>query len=140
LQLTETFERKPASFSVSLPLSQEWCDEISPPVQLQERKEVYILELEQKKWYVGISNDPESRLKSHNSGEGSRWTKKYPPVRIHKRIQNPDSFDEDKYTKIYMAKYGIENVRGGSYCQLELPEYSLTALKKELKTAIASCV
>jgi hypothetical protein len=33
-----------------------------------------------------------------------------------------DKFDEDKYVFKYMEKYGIENVRGGCFSQVVLPE------------------
>jgi hypothetical protein len=139
LQITQAWERQHSIDSSSLPLAQGWHDGISQPTQPQESSEVYVLELEQKKWYVGSTHDPEFRFESHISGKGSKWTQKYPFVRIHKRIPDQTSFDEDKHTKIYMAKYGIENVRGGSYCDLKIPQCLLIALKKELKTANNEC-
>jgi hypothetical protein len=50
-----------------------------------------------------------------------------------------DEFDEDKYTKMYMKKYGIDRVRGGSYTQMNLPEYSKQTLEKELCSASDLC-
>jgi hypothetical protein len=37
-----------------------------------------------------------------------------------KIIKNCSSFDEDKYVKEYIAKYGIDKVRGGSYVTNDL--------------------
>ena len=57
------------------------------------------------------------RLQQHFSGEfqGSKWTSKYKPIKLIQTIDNADEFDEDKWVKIYMKKYGIDNVRGGTY-------------------------
>ena len=33
-----------------------------------------------------------------------------------------DKWDEDKKTKTYMEKYGIANVRCGSYCKITLAQ------------------
>jgi len=38
-----------------------------------------------------------------------------------------------------MAKYGIENVRGGSYCNMTINDNELKILKKELDTALDRC-
>jgi len=57
----------------------------------------------------------------HFDGHGSAWTKIHKP---YKRILfiKGDKFDEDKYVFKYMEKYGIENVRGGCFSQVVLPE------------------
>lgn len=97
---------------------------------------VYILECENNKYYIGKTDNLEKRLDAHRNGTVS-WTKKYPIVKIIDTIHNSDDFDEDKYTKIYMKKYGVENVRGGSYCQIKLPKQKLDMLTIELR--IDSC-
>jgi cellular nucleic acid-binding protein len=38
-----------------------------------------------------------------------------------------------------MSKYGVENVRGGSYCRITLPDESLNALKRELEGSEGRC-
>lgn len=43
---------------------------------------IYILELENQKYYVGKTENPEVRIDSHFQGEGSVWTKKYKPIRV----------------------------------------------------------
>jgi len=81
---------------------------------------IYILELEGGKYYVGKTDNPSIRISDHCNSYGSEWTKRYEPVRVVEIIPNCDTFDEDKYTKVYMHKYGIDNVRGGSFCMCEL--------------------
>ena len=74
---------------------------------------IYILKLQGGKYYIGKTSDPMKRYKEHLDGKGSAWTKKYAPIGVEKVIKNASPFDEDKYTKEYMAKYGIDKVRGG---------------------------
>lgn len=95
---------------------------------------IYILELEQGKYYVGKTNDPETRINKHFDLEGSAWTKKYKPIREIQRISNCDNYDEDKYTLKYMDMYGIENVRGGSFVTLSLDESTITYIKSISKS------
>lgn len=93
---------------------------------------IYILKLINSKYYVGKTHNIENRYEQHVNGTGSAWTKKYKPLSIIKRIKSTSQFDEDKYVKEYMSKYGIENVRGGTYTSIELDDISLLQLQKEL--------
>ena len=83
---------------------------------------IYVLKLEQGKIYVGRSNCPSDRIFNHFQEKGSECTKIYKPIGVVKKIKG-DAFDEEKYTLIYMDKYGVDNVRGGSYCKVNLPQY-----------------
>ena len=100
---------------------------------------IYVLKLEKEKYYVGITKNPHFRLENHFTGKGASWTKRYRPIKLIKIISNCDSFDEDKYTKIYMKKYGIDNVRGGSYVQHELNSSVRQHLEKELRQINNAC-
>jgi len=99
---------------------------------------IYILRLESGKYYVGKTDDVPKRYQEHLNGQGSAWTKKYPPVTLIKTVEG-SPFDEDKITKEYMGKYGIENVRGGSYCQIQLSDAHMTTLKMEIWNAHDCC-
>ncbi len=83
---------------------------------------IYVLQLENSKWYVGKTTNPEHRIQSHFDSNGSSWTQIHKPIKLHHLIPDCDDYDEDKYTKIYMDKYGINNVRGGSYVQVNLDD------------------
>ena len=101
---------------------------------------IYILLLENNKYYIGKSKDVMDRYQQHLDGEGSTWTKKYRPIRIIKIIENVSPFEEDKYTKEYMAKYGIDNVRGGTYASEKLDQIQYDSLQKEIWGAQDSCL
>lgn len=90
---------------------------------------IYVLKLEQNKYYIGKTDNPNIRLENHFSSNGSEWTKLYKPLNIIDIIPNCDNYDEDKYTKIYMDKFGIDNVRGGIYVQIELSKDIINFLK-----------
>jgi cellular nucleic acid-binding protein len=100
---------------------------------------IYILRLQGDKFYIGKSDNVTKRYQQHLTGSGSAWTKKYKPISLEKTIQNVSSFEEDKITKEYMAKYGIDNVRGGSYVQEELSDFHKEALKMEIWGAKDLC-
>jgi predicted GIY-YIG superfamily endonuclease len=100
---------------------------------------IYVLKLTNNKYYVGKTNDLERRKQEHLNGSASTWTKKYKPIGVEKIISNVSSFDEDKFVKEYMSKFGVENVRGGSYVKEELDEIQLYNLKKEIWAATDCC-
>jgi hypothetical protein len=100
---------------------------------------IYILELENKKYYVGKTSNPDFRLDQHFNSFGSQWTKKYKPIKVINLIPDCDNFDEDKYTLKYMEKYGINNVRGGTFCELKLSKDNLSTKKKMLNGSTDKC-
>ncbi len=79
-----------------------------------------MLQLEKGKYYIGKTNNPQFRLETHFNSNGSEWTKIYKPLKVLEIKPNCDDYDEDKYTRIYMDKYGINNVRGGSFVSVKL--------------------
>lgn len=102
-------------------------------------RQIYILSLENSKYYVGITENIECRLQKHFSGTGSKWTQIHKPIQIFKIFPSTDIFDEDNYTKKLMYKYGIDNVRGGSYCTIELTKEQITFLQREFASADDKC-
>ena len=52
----------------------------------------------------------------------------------------PDGFEEDKKVKELMSNYGIGNVRGGSYSNLELSAAQQQVLQLELAGATDRCL
>lgn len=89
---------------------------------------IYVLKLEQGKYYIGKTNNPSIRIDVHFHSNGAAWTKLYNPIKLVELIPNCDDYDEDKYTKIYMDKYGIDNVRGGSFVSVKLDKSIIDCL------------
>jgi hypothetical protein len=54
--------------------------------------------------------------------------------------QDQQLLEEDHVTEKYMAEFGVENVQGGSYCQLELPAAVVDVLQRKLLHADNLCV
>lgn len=101
---------------------------------------VYALELMSNKYYVGKTNDIDRRFTEHSNGLGAIWTKIYPPVTgpiILK--ENASAFDENVFFKEYVMKYGIENVRGDVYCQVNLSNEDIRMIQKEIDGAADQC-
>ena len=91
---------------------------------------VYAIQLEEGKYYIGKTNNPQFRLESHFNSNGSEWTKMFRPLRVIEIIPNCDDYDEDKITRQYMDKYGINNVRGGSFVSVKLNKSIIKTLRQ----------
>jgi len=100
---------------------------------------IYVLQLELNKYYVGKTNDPETKFDFHFSSCGSAWTKTFKPINICEFISERDPYEEDIYTLKYMEKYGIDNVRGGSFCTIELSEEQIKLINQMIKGSTNKC-
>ena len=100
---------------------------------------VYILKLEDNKYYVGKTKNINKRVLDHFTNNGSEWTKKYKPIEIINEYKSDDKFDEEKYTLMTMDKYGIDNVRGGSYCKIELSDLEKDKVKQTINSITDKC-
>lgn len=84
---------------------------------------IYVLELENNKYYVGKSRQPRYRIKQHLDGFGSNWTKLHKPTgryRIIRKNDNPYNLKiitETTVTYHLMLKFGYQNVRGAGWSQ-----------------------
>jgi cellular nucleic acid-binding protein len=98
---------------------------------MEKMESLYVLKLEKGKWYVGKSADIMKRYQQHLGGSGSAWTSKYSPVSLVESKPITSPHDENNVTKDYMKKYGVENVRGGSYTQVVLDDSTISVLENE---------
>ena len=100
---------------------------------------IYILRLKGGKYYIGKSDNVLERIRDHTNGTGSAWTRKYKPIDVEKTIPNASPFDEDKFVKEYMARYGIDHVRGGTYVTEHLSESQRSYVQEEIWGAKDCC-
>ena len=91
---------------------------------------IYVLLLQNDKYYIGKTSNPHFRFDNHFINKGSEWTRLHKPIKILELIPNCDDYDEDKYTYKYMDIYGIDNVRGGSYTSTILDKITKNQLIK----------
>jgi hypothetical protein len=99
---------------------------------------IYILKLENGKYYVGKSLNPIKRLENHFNENGSDWTKENKPIEVLNVFEG-DNFDEDKYVKKYMSEFGIDNVRGGSYSKMNISFQDRKVIENEIRGSTDKC-
>ncbi len=101
---------------------------------------VYVLELEDNKFYIGKTNNISRRFEDHKSSNSrsATWTRKFKPVRIIESYDNADGLDEDRITLEYMIKYGIDNVRGGPYVACDI-DSSREHIEHRIRMACDRC-
>ena len=124
-------------------LSKEYSidiDTIQKYIHYNNTVTIYILQLECGKYYVGKTKNMDIRYRQHMNGNGSFWTKKYKPIKIEREIPNCSNFDEDRYVKEYMSRYGVDNVRGGAYIQEKLDSSTKRFIRNELLMANDMCL
>lgn len=94
---------------------------------------IYVIKLENDKWYVGQSNNPLKKFKSHKSKKGAAYfTRKHKPIELaysfncykilrffDLKIETKFCIFEEIITDALIVKYGAENVQGGSKCGLK---------------------
>ena len=93
---------------------------------------LYVLRLQNEKWYIGRSSNLERRFTQHMDGTGAKWTVLHVPINIHESRPLVSDEDEDLFTLEYMKQYGIYNVRGGSFCAVEFRPWHVKEIKKRL--------
>jgi len=100
---------------------------------------IYVLELEDNKYYIGKTSNLSLRLDQHFNSSGSEYTKKYKPIRLYELIPDCDDYDEDKYTLKYIKKFGIDNVRGGSFCEFNISKEYIATINKMINSSNNNC-
>jgi len=93
---------------------------------------IYVLELENKNFFVYVSeNLPDYKILK-NCEIYYDFTKKFKPLKIIEKIQLNDEFQIDAIVKSYMNMYGYAYVRGGSYTTDPLTPAQEAIIQQEL--------
>lgn len=105
--------------------------------------QIYVLQLQNNKIYVGSTTDFFRRFEQHASGKGSIWTLTHAPLALPRGIlevfTQRSSLDEDMTTLRYMASHGIDNVRGGTFSECGLRPSHRETIVAMLRTANKQC-
>ena len=100
---------------------------------------IYVLLLNDNCYYIGkTTKHVDERFNEHMKGSAA-WTTLHTPIKIIETLNTTNPMDEDSVTKKYMLKYGIENVRGGSYTKITLDDWMIQALKHEFSSIDNCC-
>jgi NAD-dependent DNA ligase/predicted GIY-YIG superfamily endonuclease len=94
---------------------------------------IYILSLAEEKYYVGTTTNKYFTLQSYLNNNTASWTQKYKPLKLMRFIEDCYDYEEDIVTINLMKLYGIANVRGGSYNNVNLDKSTLDIIKQKLK-------
>lgn len=103
---------------------------------------LYVNQLQHGCYYIGTTDDPDNRYTQHDTGKGCHWTRIHPPIKqiLLKEISGLAGLEEDKVTKEFMIRYGIDKVRGGSYSQVKLTDNMIENLRHEMWHAKGRCL
>ena len=104
---------------------------------------VYVLELAQGRVYVGHSGDLRRRVQQHMSGQGSAFTKAFPPTgvllpRLGCVSGSAEAAERDE-TLRYMFLRGIQLVRGWRYVRVEMPEHEVQDAEENIRELFDLC-
>lgn len=83
----------------------------------------YVLQLQDGKIYVGNTDNIYARLLEHRlmSPSSALWVKHHGPVeRVLEISRGSGKADEHYKTLQYMSMFGWQNVRGSSYCKVQM--------------------
>ena len=83
----------------------------------------YVLQLQNGKFYVGETDNIYTRLLDHKlmTSSSALWVKHHGPIeRVVEVCRNSGKADELYKTLQFMTMFGWENVRGSSYCKVQM--------------------
>jgi len=93
---------------------------------------IYVLKLKQRKYYVGKTDHTLQRFNQHMRKNGAKWTKKYPVVDLYDFHPRMKASDENRITREMMRKFGVANVRGGSWTKVNMTKSEIARLEAKL--------
>ena len=103
---------------------------------------IYVIRQECGKYFIGKTDGPRiavADIQELAKKNNQRWLLNYRPYEIQELIHSLDTWDEDKITLKYMDKYGIDNVRGGSFNSVSLSSEELNTIRAMIASAKVQC-
>ena len=95
---------------------------------------LFIIKLKNDKWFLEYIIDEELNINNYFINRNYEFININAVEKIIEKKCLTNLFEIDKYVKEYMFKYGIDNVRGGSYKDTVLPNDKINSLKNEFDT------
>jgi len=99
----------------------------------------YVLECEEGMIYVGKTTNPEFRVEDHFTEGGAAWTSMYRPFAVLECRPSRDKFDEMNTTLQYMAKRGVQQVRGGPWTTIKMSASQEQTIKQMIASVDDLC-
>lgn len=103
---------------------------------------IYALRCEDGFYYVGQAKQNGQYIldvERHFQGEMIEWTKIHKPQRVDLLRYFCDENEVDEYTIMYMTRYGLDKVRGGSYSACTLSQAQLNEIQMFQLSSFAIC-
>lgn len=100
-------------------------------VKTEENKNIYVLNLEDDCYYVGVTNNLNKTIKDHNDGVITEWTILHKPTDYYIYQPLKSILEEDYIVENIMLKFGIDKVRGGSYSSIDFDEFQKETLNRK---------
>ena len=101
----------------------------------------FLMELEHGKYFVGASKDPLKTLEEHREGvAGMAWTQIHHPVRLKEIVAVARPRELDDYVRRCMLEWGVEHVRGGSWCDVRLRDKDRREISEGMREAVSEAV
>ncbi len=93
---------------------------------------IYVVHCSNNKYFVGASNMSKNAYLTHIRESPNEWLKVYHPKQIIDKFPAKFVNDEDLVTIQMMEKYGMVNVRGGSFSDVELTDVMIDIINKQI--------
>lgn len=100
---------------------------------------IYVLKLENDKYYVGKTSNLEARIEQHKNEQNCEWIIKYPFVSLLSSHNQTSIHDENNTALEMIETYGLDNVRGGFLCYMQVNIWQKTIIRRMLNSIYDRC-
>lgn len=116
-------------------LENELIDMKKEPCITQNKDEnrlyLYFISLENEKMFLHTDFKKDYDVVLRECAEKFDFVKLHAPRKVVYTMIVDDLYDIDKHVKMFMHMFGVDDTRGGSYCNIELPDYLKQAIEHE---------